>query len=68
MDIYQGRMNVISPACGSYDLAVYLNVDKLTAGVTGVGETGAGTLEPVKWDIGVTGIDGNQFTNAKHGF
>ena len=68
MDIYQGTIGTISPAMGNYDLQVYINVDKVGAGVTGIGETGTGTLEPVRWDVGVTGIHGENFTNARHGF
>ena len=68
MDIFQGSISTISPAMGNYDLQVYVNIDKKTAGVTGMGETGTGTLEPVKWDVGVTGIQGSMFTNAKHGY
>jgi hypothetical protein len=65
MDIYQGSIGTISPAMGNYDLQVYVNVDKKGAGVPGMGETGTGTLEPVKWDIGVTGIQFSNFTNFK---
>ena len=68
MDIYQGRIGTVSPAMGNYDLTTYINIDKVTAGTTGYGVTGTGTLEPVLWDVGVTGINGNNFTNAKHGF
>jgi hypothetical protein len=68
MDIYQGSMSTVSPAIGSYELQTYINIDKVTAGMTGYGVTGAGTLEPVLWDVGVTGIVGANFTNAKHGF
>jgi hypothetical protein len=67
MDIYQGRIGSVSPAIGNYDLATYANIDKVTAGMTGYGVTGAGTLEPVLWDVGVTGISGSNFTNAKRG-
>ena len=68
MDIFQGNIGTISPAMGNYDLQVYINIDKETAGVTGIGETGTGSLQPVKWDIGVTGIVGANFTNTKHGY
>jgi hypothetical protein len=74
MDIYQGSMNLISPAIGPYTLQTYINIDKVTvgAGVTGTlagqGVTGTGTLTAVSWDVGVTGIVGAKFTNASHGF
>jgi hypothetical protein len=66
MDIYQGKMRTISPAIGPYDINVYMNIDKVTPANGGI--TGMGTLEPVNWDIGVTGIDGTNFTNTGHGF
>ena len=67
-DIYQGKIGTISPAFGNYDLQVYINIDKETAGATGMGGvTGTGTLLPVDWDVGVTGINQTN-TNIKHGF
>jgi hypothetical protein len=68
MDIYQGRIGTISPAMGNYDMEVFVNIDR-GLGVTGLeGVTGTGTLQPVKWDVGYTGIVGTNFTNTKHGF
>ena len=71
MDTYQGKMRTISPAIGPYDIAVFMDIDK-SMPITGVGDntgvTGTGSLQPIKWDMGVTGIDGNNFTNAGHGF
>ena len=66
MNVYQGKMKTISPAVGPYDINVYMNIDKVLPESGGI--TGMGTLEPVKWDIGVTGINGNNFTNLSHGF
>lgn len=66
-DLYQGKIGTISPAIGNYDLQVYLGIDKQTAGVTGVGETGTGSLTLVDWAIGVTGIQESRFTNTKRG-
>lgn len=68
MDVYQGKMRTISPAIGPYDINVYMNIDKVLPIVATGGITGTGTLEPVKWDIGVTGIDGSNFTNTGHRF
>lgn len=66
MGIYQGKMSTISPAIGPYDINVYMNIDKVLPASGGI--TGMGTLVPVKWDMGVTGIDGANFTNTNHGF
>jgi len=66
MDVYQGSMKTISPAMGPYDINVFMNIDKVLPASGGI--TGMGTLEPVKWDMGVTGIDSVNFTNSKHGF
>jgi hypothetical protein len=68
MDIYQGKMTTISPAIGPYDINVYINIDKVLPTEATGGITGMGTLEPIKWDMGVTGIDGANFTNLGHGF
>lgn len=69
MDIYQGSLNLISPAIGNYNLQTYLEIDKNTAGETGgTGVTGTGTLTLVDWAMGVTGLQESRFTNAKHGF
>lgn len=67
MDIFQGKMKTISPTMGAYDLEVYLNVDKLSAGVTGVGETGTGTLTLTNFSIGVTGMNPDNFKNITAG-
>jgi len=66
MDVYQGKMRTISPAMGPYDINVYMNIDKIIPETGGI--TGVGTLQPVKWDMGVTGINAENFTNLKHGF
>lgn len=66
MDVYQGKMSTISPAMGPYDINIFINIDKVLPASGGI--TGMGTLEPVKWDMGVTGIDSANFTNSKHGF
>lgn len=66
MDIYQGKMKTISPAIGPYDINVYINIDKVLPASGGI--TGMGTLQPVKWDMGVTGIDADNFKNIGHGF
>lgn len=67
-DIYQGSMNTISPAFGAYKINVSINIDKETAGLTGPLPTGMpegqGTLEPVNWLSGVTGMNGVN-TNLK---
>jgi hypothetical protein len=75
MDIFQGEMNTISPAFGPYTLQTYVNIDKVSPGATGSagylagsGVTGTGTLTAVSWDMGVTGIQQSNSTNAKHGF
>lgn len=68
MDIYQGKMRTISPAIGPYDINIFINIDKVLPSEATGGITGMGTLEPVKWDMGITGIDGDNFTNSKHGF
>ena len=67
MDIFQGKMKTISPAIGPYDINVFIDIDR-EPGITGAGVTGTGSLEPVNWDMGVTGIDSNNFTNSGHGF
>lgn len=67
MDTYQGKMRSISPAIGPYDLNVYINIDKIVPTYTG-GVTGVGTLVPIMWDIGVTGINEENFKNTGHGF
>ena len=59
-------MKTISPAIGPYDINVFMNIDKILPASGGV--TGMGTLEPVKWDMGVTGIDAANFTNSDHRF
>lgn len=66
MDIYQGKMSTISPAIGPYDINTYMNIDKILPETGGI--TGMGTLVPVKWDQGVTGINSDNFTNSGHGF
>ena len=67
MDTYQGKIGTISPAFGNYDIQVFQDIDKETAGETGIGETGAGTLTLVDWALGVTGMQGTN-TNINHGF
>jgi len=70
MDVYQGKMNTISPAFGSFDINVYLDIDTFscatgsisfgsTGGFTGMagGVTGMGTLVPINWGMGITGLD-----------
>lgn len=64
-DIYQGKINTISPAIGNYDYQVFINVDRGVTGASGV--TGAETAVPWKWDHGITGVDGTRFTNAIRG-
>lgn len=68
-DTYQGKIGTVSPAFGAYDINVFINFDR-DKGVTGTdgvagpgaaGVTGMGTLEPWKYDMGVTGI----FTNNR---
>jgi hypothetical protein len=66
MDVYQGKMKTISPAVGPYNINVHLDIDKVLPESGGI--TGMGTLEPVKWEMGVTGIDGTNFKNLSHGF
>jgi len=67
MDIYQGRIGTISPAFGNYEIEVFMNIDR-GLGVTGIiGATGTGTLEPVRWDTGYTGINQANSTNTKNG-
>jgi hypothetical protein len=66
MDVYQGKMMTISPAIGPYEINVFYNIDKVTPETGGI--TGMGTLEPVMWDMGYTGINDANFTNSKHGF
>lgn len=63
-------MHTISPAIGPYTIEVFTNIDKFVAGSTGISPTGmgptgigAGTLEPVEWMMGYTGISQNNFTN-----
>lgn len=67
MDVYQGKTGTVSPAFGNYDLQIYLDVDKQTAGVTGIGETGTGSLALVDWAQGVTGMSTTN-TNIRRGF
>lgn len=75
MDVYQGSIGSISPAIGPYTLEVFCNIDRppmaMTGivGVTGVsyGVTGTGTLVPVQWDVGLTGIQASNFTNLRKG-
>lgn len=68
-DTFQGNIGSISPAIGPYKLQVFINIDKNAAGMTGPLPTGMpegqNTLEPVKWMMGVTGVDGTKFTNLK---
>ena len=63
-DTYQGKIGTISPAFGAYDMNVFINFDR-DSGVTGTdsytgpgaaGVTGTGSLEPWKFDIGITGV------------
>lgn len=66
-DIYQGKIGTISPAVGNYDINVYINIDRNITGASGV--TGMNTLEPWKYDTGVTGITyGDNFRNIKRGW
>jgi len=67
MDIFQGNIGTISPAIGNYNIQTFINIDK-EPGVTGFGGvTGTGTLIPVKWEQGVTGINPDDFTNLSRG-
>lgn len=73
MDVFQGKIGTVSPAFGNYDLLMYLDIDKETAGETGVGVTGTGSLALVDWAQGITGaygVTGMNVTNTniKHGF
>ena len=78
-DIFQGKMNTVSPAFGSYCIETYINIDRALLGTTGLngvtgysvgasGVTGSGTLEPWQYSQGLTGIAGNTNTNINHGF
>lgn len=63
MDVYQGKMNTISSAFGSYDINIFFDIDSNTAAtgsVTGMAGsvTGTGTLVPINWGMGLTGING----------
>lgn len=64
-DTYQGRINTISPAIGSYSIDTYINIDRGATGASGV--TGTETLTALKYDQGVTGINGANFNNIKNG-
>lgn len=66
MDTFQGKMNTISPAIGPYDIDIFMDIDKLSTETGGI--TGMGTLEPVNWYMGVTGMSESNFKNASHGF
>jgi len=66
MDVYQGKMKTISPAIGPYEILLYMDIDKISTETGGV--TGMGTLEPVNWGMEYTGINQNNFTNAKRGW
>ena len=63
-DTFQGRMNTVSPAFGSYSIDTYINIDRGVTGASGV--TGAETLTAWKWDQSVTGIQGPN-NNLKNG-
>jgi hypothetical protein len=65
-------MKSVSPAIGSYDICTFINIDRgitgastnRSSGVTGsFGVTGNQTLEPWKYDIGLTGINSDSFRN-----
>ena len=76
MDTYQGKIGTISPAVGNYDILTHIDIDKVGVGATGIpgatgsvtGVVGEGTLLPLNWEQGITGIQAENFTNAKHGF
>ena len=66
-------MNTISPAIGNYDILTVIKIDtntvetgSMTGAFTGI--PGDGTLLPYDYDSGITGIQGTNFTNLKHGF
>lgn len=54
MDVYQGKMKTISPAFGPYEINVFFDIDKITPDSGGI--TGMGHIVPIKWDIGITGL------------
>lgn len=64
---YIGKKNTISPAIGPYDIQTFYNIDAYDS-VTGIGVTGSDTLSITFFDVGVTGINDNNFTNLKHRF
>lgn len=73
-DTYQGRIGTISPAIGPYYITTHIDIDRYGVtgpSFTGIGPTGPytdGTLQPIKWDMTYTGIQGENFTNQKRGF
>lgn len=57
-DTYQGKIGTVSPAFGAYDINMFIDIDR-DMGVTGpvsAGVTGTGTLEPYKFEMGITGV------------
>jgi len=64
-DLYQGKIGTISPAIGNYDIQTYINIDRGSTGVGAYGVTGANTLEPWKYEQGVTGVQSGNFKNLK---
>jgi hypothetical protein len=68
-DTFQGVIGTVSPAFGAYNMIVSIDIDR-DPGVTGTdgytgpgaaGVTGTGSLEPWRYDIGITGV----FTNNR---
>lgn len=71
-DTFQGNLHTISPAIGAYSIQTFINIDKDSAGMTGLMPTGMpmgqGTLTEVSMLQGVTGLDPAQFTNLSRGY
>jgi hypothetical protein len=66
-DIYQGKINTISPAIGSYNIQTYISIDRGITGAGDMGVTGNYTLEPLVFEQGLTGVNGSSFNNLKSG-
>ena len=61
-DTFQGKIRTVSPALGNYEIETYINLDRGATGASGV--TGNETLQPWKWDQGVTGLPNVDFKNT----